>query len=178
MDRIEATDGIISWIEFHRDPTPLVRLRISQHWFIYQATCSYLISFSWAELVESRKKWMHHDDVIKWKHFPRYWPFVRGIHQWPVNSPHKGLWRGALMFSLICAWINGWINNRGAGDLRRYCTHYDVIVMIILWSTTECNGCNRVAPKHWEMFTISIIKSRRSVFTSKHVLTQLEESHL
>ena len=28
------------------------------------------------------------DDVIKWKHFPRYWPFVRGIHRSPVNSPH------------------------------------------------------------------------------------------
>ena len=39
-----------------------------------------------------------HDDVIKWKHFPRYWPFVRGIHRSPVNSPHKGQWRGALMF--------------------------------------------------------------------------------
>ena len=44
-----------------------------------------------------------HDDVIKWKHFPCYWPFVRGIHRSPVNSPHKGQWRGALMFSLICA---------------------------------------------------------------------------
>ena len=44
-----------------------------------------------------------HDDVIIWKHFPRYWPFVRGIHRSPVNSPHKGLWRGALVFSLICA---------------------------------------------------------------------------
>ena len=44
------------------------------------------------------------DDVIKWKHFPRYWPFVRGIHRSPVNSPHKGQWRGALIFSLICAW--------------------------------------------------------------------------
>ena len=43
-----------------------------------------------------------HDDVIKWKHFPRYWPFVRGIHGSPVNSPHKGQWRGALMFSLMC----------------------------------------------------------------------------
>ena len=60
-----------------------------------------------------------HDDVIKWKHFPRYWPFVRGIHRSPVNSPHKGQWRGALMFSLICLWINGWVNNREAGDLRR-----------------------------------------------------------
>ena len=45
----------------------------------------------------------YYDDVIKWKHFPRYWPFVRGIHRWPVNSSHKGQWRRALMFSLICA---------------------------------------------------------------------------
>ena len=41
----------------------------------------------------------------------------------------KGQWRGALIFSLICVWINGWVNNREAGDLRRYCAHYDVTVM-------------------------------------------------
>ena len=70
-----------------------------------------------------------HDDAIKWKRFPRYLPFVRGIHRPPVNSPHKGQWRGALMFSLICAWINGWVNNREAGDLRRHHAHYDVTVM-------------------------------------------------
>ena len=45
--------------------------------------------------------------IIKLKHFPRYWPFVRGLHRWPVISPHKGQWRGALMFSLSRAWING-----------------------------------------------------------------------
>ena len=70
-----------------------------------------------------------HDDVINWRHFPRYWPFVRGIHRSPVKSPHKGQWRGALMFSLICVWINGWVNSRESGDLRRNCAHYDVIVM-------------------------------------------------
>ena len=70
-----------------------------------------------------------HDDVIKWKHFPRNWPFVREIHRSPVNFPHKGQWRGALMFSLIYAWINDWVNNREAGDLRRQHGHYDVIVM-------------------------------------------------
>ena len=47
----------------------------------------------------------------------------------PVNSPHKGQWRGALMFSLICVWINGWVNKREAGDLRRHRGHHDVIVM-------------------------------------------------
>ena len=71
-----------------------------------------------------------HDDVIKWKHFPRYWPFVRRIHRSPVNSPHKGQWRGAFMFSLICVWMNDWVNNGEAGDLRRYLIHYDVTVMI------------------------------------------------
>ena len=70
-----------------------------------------------------------YNDVIKWKHFPRYWPFVRGINRSPVNSPHKGKWRGALVFSLICGWINRWVNNREAGDLRRHRAHYDVIVM-------------------------------------------------
>ena len=71
----------------------------------------------------------YHDDVIKWKHFPRNWPFVRGIHRSPVNSPHKGKWRGNLTFSLICIWIKDWVKNREAGDLRRYGAHYDVIVM-------------------------------------------------
>ena len=120
-------------------------------------------------------------------HSLHYWSFVRGIHRWPVNSPHKGpvtrkklllmasscvrnsdnpsrdttihmmtssngnmfrvtgplraeftghrwipphksQWRGALIFSLICAWINGW-NNRKAGDLRLHRAHYDVTVM-------------------------------------------------
>ena len=70
-----------------------------------------------------------HDDVIKWKHFQCYWPFVQGIHRSPVNSLRKGQWRGALMFSLICVWINGWVNNREAGGLRRYHAHYDVNVM-------------------------------------------------
>ena len=68
-----------------------------------------------------------HDDVIKWKHFPRNWPFMRGIHRSPVNSPHKGQWRRALMFSFVC--VNDWVNNREAGDLICYRAHYDVIVM-------------------------------------------------
>ena len=73
---------------------------------------------------------LSNDDVIKWKHFPRNWPFVREIHRSPVNFPHKGQWPGALMFSLIYAWINDWVNNREAGDLRRQHGHYDVIVML------------------------------------------------
>ena len=60
----------------------------------------------------------------------------------PVNSPHKGQWRGALMFSFICAWTNGWANHRDVGDLRRNRAHYDVTVMIeptwrhVVWITS------------------------------------------
>ena len=80
--------------------------------------------------------WQNHDDVIKWKHFPRYLPFVRGIHRSPVNSPHKDQWRGALMLHLICVSINGWANNREAGELRRHRAHYDVTVMIMSLTST------------------------------------------
>ena len=69
-----------------------------------------------------------HDHVTKWKHFPRYRPFVRGMHRSAVNSPHKGQCRGALIFSLICVWVNGWVNNGEAGDLRRYHSPYNVTV--------------------------------------------------
>ena len=84
-----------------------------------------------------------------WRHqmenFPRNWPIVRGIHRSPVNSLHKGQWRGALMFSLICVSINGWVNNREAGDLRRYRAHYDVIVMY--------NFIRKWSPSHIEAWT-------------------------
>ena len=89
-----------------------------------------------------------HDDVIKWKHFPRYWPFVWGIHRSPVNSPHKGQWRGALMFSLICAWINRCVNNREAGDLRCYRAYHDVIVMASSLIEAEGHICAYVN-QHW-----------------------------
>ena len=61
---------------------------------------------------------------------------------WPasVNSPHKGQWRAVLLYSLICVWINDWVNNREAGDLRRYCAHYDVTVMNRFVLNIEMSG--------------------------------------
>ena len=72
---------------------------------------------------------LRHGDVLKWTYFLHYWPFVRGIHRSPVNPAHKGQWRGALMFSLIHAWINGWVNNDEAGNLGLHRAHNDVTVM-------------------------------------------------
>ena len=82
-------------------------------------------------------KRVHHDDVIKWKHYTRFSPFPWAIHRSPVNSPHKNQWRGILNFSSICAWIIGWVNNREAGDVRRHRAYYDVIVMIMRTSTVR-----------------------------------------
>ena len=131
--------------------------------------------------------WLYnHDDVIKWKHFPRYWPFVRGIHRSPVNSPHKGQWRGALMFTLTCARINGWVNNRDAGDLRRYRAHYDVIVMqyckkeVCRWMSCHLNACfahiiqcctknARVYQWHHSMYTQNTV--RQQIRHSKKILS-------
>ena len=85
------------------------------------------VTYIWGNIGPSH----YHDDVIKWKHFLCYWPFVRGFHRSPVNSPHKGQWCGALIFSLICTWIKGWVNNCEPGDLRRHRAHHDVTVMTV-----------------------------------------------
>ena len=71
--------------------------------------------------------WWHH----QMETFSALLVICAGNSPVPVNSPHKGQWRGALMFSLICIWINGWVNSREAGDLRCYRTHYDVTVMMV-----------------------------------------------
>ena len=84
------------------------------------------------KLVCTKLSWWRH----QMKHFPRYWPFVRGIHRSPADFPCKGQWRGTLMYSLICAWTNSWANNRDAGDFKRHRVHCDVIVMecLVMWS--------------------------------------------
>ena len=70
-----------------------------------------------------------HDDVIKWKHFLSYWPFVRGItgHRW---IPHKKASDAELWCFLWSAhWIIGSVNNCEAGEFRCHRAHYDIIVM-------------------------------------------------
>ena len=76
----------------------------------YTSSFTSLIFDDWSHRTDEHWLWKYnsyiHDDVIKWKHFPRCWPSVRIIHRSPVNSPHKSQWRGALMFSLIICALN------------------------------------------------------------------------
>ena len=69
-----------------------------------------------------------HDDIIKWKHYSRYWPFVPGIGEFPAQRP---VTQSFAVFFDLCLVINGWVNSHEAGDLRRHCTDYDVIVMSV-----------------------------------------------
>ena len=97
-----------------------------------------------------------------WRHqvglFSALLALCAGNSSVPVNSPHKGQWRGALMFSLICAWINDWVNNREAGDFRHHRGHYDVIVLIFV--CIVLNRSHNVLIKHlWKFVFTSPIES-------------------
>ena len=81
-------------------------------------------------------------NITWWRHqmetFSALLALCAGNSPVPVKSPHKGQWRGALMLSLICAWMNDWVNNREAGDLRHHRGHYDVNVMKTCFSRWKC----------------------------------------
>ena len=81
-----------------------------------------------------------------------------GIHRSPMTSPHKGQSRGALMCSLICAWINGWGNNGETGDSRRHRAHYDVTVMI-------CDGTESALYKVPIEYEYHVFQRQQTMFT-------------
>ena len=78
--------------------------------------CQHKLSLSW---------WRHQMEI-----FSTLLTLCEGNSPITGEFPHKGQWHRALMFPLICVWINGWVNNRETGDLRRNSAHYDVIVMV------------------------------------------------
>ena len=96
-----------------------------------------------------------HDDVIRWKHFPCYWPFVQGIHRSPGNSPHKEQWRRALMFFF---YLNGWVNNCEAGDLGRCHANYGVTVVSCCLGWTHLGWNNMVNHLKTIFLIASLIK--------------------
>ena len=102
---------------------------------LWPLTWLFIVGLLWRHMgSEICRAWWRH----QMEHFPRHWPFLRGIHRSPVNSPHTGQWRGALMF--LWSWINGSVNNREVGNLRRHHAHYDVIVINVV----EYRGRNKL----------------------------------
>ena len=80
----------------------------------------------------------------------------------PVNSPHKGHWRGALIFSFICAWINGWINNREAGDLRHHPAHYELgiylSVILVIYNPLKLSYLGPIYCVSYSLIKTSLIR--------------------
>ena len=103
------------------------RLQNGGHFQVLDCQCVSIIQ----RQAEARHKML----LSWWRHqmepFSALLAICAGNSPVPVNSPHKGQWHGALMFSLICVWINGWVNNHEASD-------YDVIVM---WSVHRIVQC-------------------------------------
>ena len=144
-----AVDGVLDDNTWWRHKLPIWRLLLYQ---ICKAKHSW-----WINSLQTTEHWchlnliasqiagnatafqQHIDDSITenikawWRHqmetFSALLALCAGNSPVPVNSPHKGQWRGALMFPFICAWIHDWVNNHEAGDLRCYRGHYDVSVM-------------------------------------------------
>ena len=94
-----------------------------------------------------------HDDVIKWKHFPHYWPFVWGIHLSPVNSPHKAQWGGAFMLVIwdAIALITVMVNANGL-VLQHLGTSNHKFTNT--WLSPSVSGHQWVNLKEWNKFTI------------------------
>ena len=126
-------------------------------------TINNIINWLMVASAQKNAKDAENGDIIKWKHLSRYWSFVRGIQQSPADSPHKGQWHVALMFSLICARTDDWAHNRDADDLRYHRAHYDVTVM-------ECTYYHAMNPSSVPAFTqynVMFIFTEQKIWNSK-----------
>ena len=128
----------IAWnikITFYTLRWPLTTCGSVSVWITLMTSLEFIISFSqitchmkltWTQWVDGGTWWRHQMEI-----FPALLALCE--RNPPVTdrwiSRHKGQWRGALMFSLICAWRNCWVNNRDTGDFRRHRAHYDVTVV-------------------------------------------------
>ena len=107
----------------------------------------------------------------------------------PVNFPHKNQWLGALMFSLICARRNGWVNTSETGNLRRHRAYYDITVMTSIFSVAICHKVHDtvISQKHFptpvdsphkclncgSLIFLSLLLAWTSCWTNNHVTGDL-----
>ena len=128
----------------------------------------------------------NHDDVIKWKHFPRYWPFVGGnptvVGRFPSQKPVTR----SFDFFLWSAWTNGWANNRWFETPLRW-RHCNVTKSNCLsWLSLMLFQYNRVWNPWISIYTTSFdFTTRRCIYehscqmgTRSHLVCQLCYCHM
>ena len=120
-------------------------------------------------------------DGIKWKHFPRYLPFVWGIQRSPVNPITKAMTRRFDVF-LICAWTNSRGNTGDTGDLRRLRAHYDVMVMSLALRLSHLPESNsevygKIKPHKQPRLTNTTMQQTNNP-TMHHFVTEYAHMHI
>ena len=153
----DKNNGNKTWPFLNHHSLPLSQTRGGRHKMATILQKTFQINFlEWKLLSEWNVFPMFY--VFKWKHFLRYWPIAGKSPVADEFPAHEGQWRGALMFSLILDWINNWVNNREAGELRRHRAHYDVIVMdsdnTLALSRRQVIICNNDVPHYRTLHNI------------------------
>ena len=110
---------------------------------------------------------------VRWVSCQLMWEYITYITPSLIvwdrsHTTHKGQWHGTLMLSLICAWINGWVNNRKAGDLRRNRIHYDAIVMNNVIYIHQKYHLPKQVPQSWNPTIVSWTDVSWFVFTKRN----------
>ena len=126
--RASNAENVSIWLRHH-----VSLISFQERWHLaYTKTSVYYVNGT-DVIIHPASNTFHKVWITWWRHqmetFSALLAICAGNHRSTVNSPHKGQWRGALMFYFIWASISGWVNNREAGDLRRHRAHCDVIVM-------------------------------------------------
>ena len=119
-------------------------------------TWHYLQKLVWLQVTGNSRKWLlvgypcwlKQTPISKlWRHQMETFSALLAICV--GNSPHKSQWGGGLRWCFLWSapWINGWVDNREAGDLRRHRAHYDAIVMNLCICYTSIEYISLMFPK-------------------------------
>ena len=139
----------------------------------------------WYTSVKSEKNGtqtlLHYDNVIKWKHFPHYWPFVRVFHRSPMNSPNKGRWCffDLRLYKRLRKQFRWWFETSSRSLWRRYYDNY--IIRNGRW-IADAITCPR--PSLWTILHCAFCSTETSlcrfdwgytyIVTSPHIVTPLK----
>ena len=163
----------VIWALSH--PDQLAPGRISPGWLLDTAVNWYLIRISYDNVIMASGRhtlpFLNHPDEKANFDFPHHVVALQRfnkINRPPVNSSHRGQWRGALMFSSICAWINAKITNWEADYFRGHRTHYDVTVMAgvkltCVWLHEALQSYNQVHNSWLGVITRNLTKTHTTV---------------
>ena len=103
----------------------------------------------------SHEMWACYRDVMTWKCFMHYWPFVKGIHL--VDSLHKGPVMHNIDVSLMLARTNCYANSGMGSDLRCHNAHLTCCAFALFWVDHVSNECMRcIYPYSSELLQLAL----------------------